>query len=94
MEGELRKLRHELAQLQADFDITLGRANGLHMAAAVFARGWGKPASALIAHLEQAIERTEATALPTPLPDATIRETRRVAETVLAALRHAQQEGG
>lgn len=94
MDEEVAKLKRELAALNADFDITLGRANGLNAAVLVLARGWGKPAEAVISHLETAIERIEATSLSTPLPDATIAEAKRVATQVLDCLKSAQQEGG
>lgn len=94
MEDATAKLRSELATVKANLEITLGRANGLHLALVVIARGWGKPATQLISHLEDALEKVEATALPTPLPDATIQEARRVGSQVLELFRHAAREGG
>ncbi len=93
MEDEAAQLRRELAAIKANLDITLGRANGLNLGLVVLARGWGKPAAQLIAHLEDALEKIEATALPTPLPDATIEESQRVGRQVLELLRHAAREG-
>ncbi|MEG3193509.1 hypothetical protein SNE32_14740 [Lysobacter sp. D1-1-M9] len=94
MEEEVQRLRADLDRLTREFEITLGRANGLHMTMLVLTREWGKPAADVIENLERTIERGEATALPTPLPDATIAEAHRVARMALETLRHAHREGG
>lgn len=92
--NEIEQLRQKLDILNMEKELTLGRANGLNMAVLVMARGWGQPASELISHLEEAIERIEADALHLPLADATREETTRVARQILGVLHHAQGDGG
>lgn len=93
MEEEVRKLRSEVDRLKKEYEIALGRINGLNLALLVLARYRGQPASAVIAELLEAIERTQATSLPTPLPDETVQETTRVAQQIVEVLAHAQREG-
>lgn len=93
MEEEVRQLRAELRRINTEFEITLGRVNGMHMALLMIARYWGRPARTLISELQEASEKTEATSLPTPLPDSTIAETKRVAQQIVEVLSHADREG-
>lgn len=93
MEEEVQRLRAELKRINTEFEITLGRVNGMHMALLMVTRYWGRPAATLIAELREAIEKTEATSLPTPLPDSTIAETKRVAQQIVEMLAHADREG-
>ncbi|WP_435014667.1 hypothetical protein [Xanthomonas arboricola] len=85
----IAQLENQLARLQTEFAITLGRANGLHLVVLTLARDWGKPAAAITGHLDEAIEAAEATALHTPLPEETLAEQLRIAKQVSQTLKAA-----
>ncbi|PPU15559.1 hypothetical protein XacyCFBP2565_06970 [Xanthomonas arboricola pv. corylina] len=83
----IAQLETELARLQTEFAITLGRANGLHLVVLTLARDWGKPAAAITGHLDEAIEAVEATTLHLPVRDETLDEQLRVAKEIAQVLK-------